>query len=234
MSDKKVAIVTGGEGGIGQAICTALERGGVTAYSADLRKMHPAARFRFVHMDVTDILSIRKAVDQVIRKEGRIDILINNAGITADKSFVKMTMEEFDRVLSVNLRGTALVTHAVIPHMIMQESGSIVNASSVSAEGNFGQANYAASKAGIEGMTKTWARELGRKGIRVNAIRPGYTETPMTALLPEAGKKYVVDHTPLGRFAKPEEIAAAYAFLASDAASYITGAVLPVHGGYFG
>jgi len=168
----------------------------------------------------------------VMARYGRIDTLVNNAGIVEDSQFRKMSDEQFDRVIDVNLKGTYNCTRAVVDVMLAQTSGVILNASSVvGLYGNFGQTNYAASKFGVIGMAKTWARELGRKGIRANAVCPGFVETPILKTIPEKVMRALVERVPLGRLARPEEIANTYAFLASDEASYINGAVIEVGGG---
>src|SRR3954452_14091269 len=166
-------------------------------------------------------------VEGVMAKWGRIDTLVNNAGIVQDAQFRKMTEDQFDRVIDVNLKGVYNCTKAVVDIMLEQGSGCILNASSiVGLYGNFGQTNYAASKFGVIGYTKTWSRELGRKGIRVNAVAPGFIETPILSTIPEKVIQMLEDKVPLGRLGKAEEIANTYAWLASDEASYITGAVL--------
>jgi 3-oxoacyl-[acyl-carrier protein] reductase len=163
---------------------------------------------------------------------GRIDVLINNAGITNDAQLRKMTAEAFDRVVDVNLKGVFNCTQAVLPAMLDQGSGVILNASSVVAHnGNFGQTNYVATKAGVVGMTKVWARELGRKGIRVNAVAPGFINTRMTDTIPDKVIEKLLERVPMNRLGEPEEIASAYLFLASDEASYINGHALAVDGG---
>jgi 3-oxoacyl-[acyl-carrier protein] reductase len=181
---------------------------------------------------VVDKASIAAMVKGVMARFGRIDTLVNNAGIVDDSQFRKMSDEQFDRVIDVNLKGTYNCTRAVVDVMLAQNSGVILNASSVvGLYGNFGQTNYAASKFGVIGMAKTWARELGRKGIRANAVCPGFVETPILKTIPDKVMRALVERVPLGRLAKPEEIANTYAFLASDEASYINGAVIEVGGG---
>jgi 3-oxoacyl-[acyl-carrier protein] reductase len=183
-------------------------------------------------VDVTDRAAIDAMVAEVKAAWGRIDILINNAGITKDARLAKMTSAQFDSVIAVNLKGVFECTQAVAELMVTQGSGSIVNASSVvGLYGNFGQTNYAATKAGVIGFTKTWARELGPKGVRVNAVCPGFIRTPILDTVPDAVKQKMVDKVPLGRLGNPEEIASVYAFLASDDASYLNGAVIEVSGG---
>ena len=171
-------------------------------------------------------------VAAVKAKFGRIDVLINNAGITKDARLVKMTLEQFDAVIDVNLRGVFHCSQAVADTMIAQGGGAIVNASSVvGIYGNFGQTNYAATKFGVIGFTKTWSRELGPKGIRVNAVAPGFVQTPILNTIPEKVIAHMQEQVPLHRLGQPEEIANVYAFLASDEASYVNGAVLEVSGG---
>lgn len=234
----KVAVITGGQNGIGAAIAKKFSDEGATVVVGDILAGYGlmAARgtrgpIHWRTLDVTNQKGIGAFVEETLHLVGRIDILVNNAGITRDATLLKMTDEDFDAVIDVNLRGAFRMARAVVPYMIAQGSGVILNASSVVARGNFGQTNYAASKAAINAMTVAWARELGKKGIRVNAVAPGFTDTPMTAPLREAVKDRIIAQTPLGRFAAAEEIAAVYAFLASDDASYITGAVIPVDGG---
>ena len=183
-------------------------------------------------VNVTDKASISAMVQGVMDKYGRIDVLVNNAGIVDDALFRKMSDEQFERVIDINLKGTYNCARAVVDIMLAQNSGVILNASSVvGIYGNFGQSNYAASKFGVIGLAKTWARELGRKGIRANAVCPGFVETTILKSIPEKVMQSMVDRVPLGRLARPEEIANTYAFLASDEASYINGAVIEVSGG---
>jgi 3-oxoacyl-[acyl-carrier protein] reductase len=183
-------------------------------------------------VDVTDRATVDAMVDSVRAEWGRIDVLVNNAGITKDARLAKMSSAQFDAVVAVNLKGVFECTQAVADTMVAQGSGSIVNASSVvGLYGNFGQTNYAATKAGVIGLTKTWARELGPKGVRVNAVCPGFVRTPILDTIPEEVLQKMVAKVPLGRLGRPEEIAAVYAFLASDDASYLNGAVIEVSGG---
>jgi 3-oxoacyl-[acyl-carrier protein] reductase len=171
-------------------------------------------------------------VQAVRARHDRIDVLVNNAGITKDARLVKMTLAQFDAVIDVNLRGVFHCAQAVAPAMIEQGHGVILNASSVvGIYGNFGQTNYAASKFGVIGFTKTWSRELGPKGIRVNAVAPGFVETPILATIPDKVLQHMKEQVPLRRLGTPEEIANVYAFLASDEASYINGSVIEVSGG---
>jgi 3-oxoacyl-[acyl-carrier protein] reductase len=183
-------------------------------------------------MDVTDREMVDAVVAQVKNQFGRIDVLVNNAGITKDARLQKMTMAQFDQVIDVNLRGVFHCAQSVADTMVAQGSGVILNASSVvGIYGNFGQTNYAASKFGVIGFTKTWSRELGPKGVRVNAIAPGFIATPILDTIPENLMLEMKARVPLKRLGKPEEIANVYAFLASDEASYINGAVIEVAGG---
>ena len=237
----KVAIITGAARGIGRetallfthegakvVICDVVDSGQETA---DEIKNAGGDAF-FVKVDVTDRESCNRAVERTMKEYGRIDILINNAGIVRDARLVKMTEQDFDLVVKVNLKGTFNMTQAVVPIMIEQGKGKIINVASVVAlYGNFGQTNYVATKAGIIGMTKVWARELGRKGINVNAVAPGFTQTEMTSSVPEKVLEMMREKTPLGRLGTPRDIANAYLFLASNESDYVHGAVLSVDGG---
>jgi 3-oxoacyl-[acyl-carrier protein] reductase len=202
----------------------------VEAAAADVRAAGAEA-LGFV-VDVTDRPAIDRMVAAVMRQWGRVDVLVNNAGIVMDAQLRRMSDVAFDKVIDVNLKGTYNCARAVVDIMVEQGSGVILNASSVvGLYGNFGQTNYAASKFGVIGMAKTWARELGRKGIRSNAVCPGFVETPIISTVPEKVLETLRERVPLGRLAKPEEIANVYAFLASDEASYVNGAVIEVGGG---
>jgi 3-oxoacyl-[acyl-carrier protein] reductase len=238
----KVAIITGAGRGIGQATAIKFAQEGARVAVCDIDEPSANATARAIahregvaqayRVDVTDKLSIQAMVEAVHAAWGRIDILVNNAGIVADAQLKKMTDEQFDRVIDINLKGTYNCTKAVVDIMLEQQSGVILNASSiVGLYGNFGQTNYAASKFGVIGMVKTWARELGKRGIRANAVCPGFVSTPIIDTIPERVIDALQAKVPLGRLGKPEEIANAYAFLASDEASYINGAVLEVSGG---
>lgn len=238
----KVAIITGGANGIGLAAVERFLQEGAKVVIADFDAVAGQQRekeFQQKGYDVTFVkinTANRSNVDVVIQavKEqyGRIDILVNNAGITRDAMLVKMTEADFQQVLDVNLNGVFHCTQAVVPHMIEQGYGKIINTSSVSGVyGNVGQTNYAASKAAIIGMTKTWAKELGRKGINVNAVSPGFTRTAMVEKMPENIIDKMKSTTSLQRLGIPVDIANAYLFLATDEASYITGHVLQVDGG---
>ncbi len=238
----KVAIITGSARGIGQATALKFALEGAKVVVCDLdRKAVDEVVAEIVAeggqaigftMNVTDKASIAATVKGVMDKYGRIDVLVNNAGIVDDAMFRKMSDEQFERVIDINLKGTYNCARAVVDIMIAQNAGVILNASSVvGLYGNFGQTNYAASKFGVIGLAKTWARELGRKGIRANAVCPGFVETTILKSIPEKIMQAMIDRVPLGRLAKPEEIANTYAFLASDEASYINGAVIEVSGG---
>ena len=240
----KVAVITGSAGGIGLATACRFAAEGAHVVLADLREAAleaaragvlaaaPDASLLTAVVDVTRTDQVQAMVALTLQRFGRIDCLVNNAGITQDARLVKMTDEQFDRVIEVNLKGVYRCTQAVADPMIRQGSGVILNASSVvGLYGNFGQTNYAATKAGVIGFTKTWARELGPKGIRVNAVCPGFIRTPILDTIPEAVIAKMTDKVPLGRLGRPEEIASVYAFLASDDASYLNGAVIEVSGG---
>jgi 3-oxoacyl-[acyl-carrier protein] reductase len=234
----KVAIITGSAKGIGFATAQRFAQEGAKVIVADINLdavKAAAAQIAGAHayvIDVTDRASIQAAVDQIMQQHGRIDILVNNAGITQDARLVKMTEAQFDSVIDVNLKGVFNCTQLVVPHMLEAGSGAIVNASSVvGLYGNFGQTNYSASKFGVIGFTKTWARELGPKGIRVNAVCPGFIATEMVKAMPENILQDIERRSWLGRLGTPEEIANVYLFLASDEASYVNGVALEASGG---
>lgn len=234
----KVAIITGAAKGIGFSTAQRFAGEGAIVILADmnLETVQGAAAqipsAQAYAMNVTDRPSIQAVVDQVMQKQGRIDILINNAGITQDARLVKMTEAQFDAVIDVNLKGVFNCTQLIVPHMLEVKSGAIVNASSVvGVYGNFGQTNYSATKFGVIGFTKTWARELGPKGIRVNAICPGFIATEMVKAMPENILQDIKRRSWLGRLGTPEEIANVYLFLASNEASFINGVALEVSGG---
>ncbi|HEX2831155.1 MAG TPA: 3-oxoacyl-ACP reductase FabG [Burkholderiales bacterium] len=238
----KVAIITGAGRGIGQATAVKFAREGAKVVVCDLSpewieetvqlcKESRGDAFGFV-ADVRDPQSLEQMVDATIAKWGRVDVLVNNAGIVADAQLKNMSEDQFDRVIEINLKGVYNCTKAVVKTMLDQQSGVILNASSiVGLYGNFGQTNYAAAKFGVIGMVKTWARELGRKGIRANAVCPGFIATSILSAMPERVLSALEEKVPMGRLGKPEEIANTFAFLASDEASYINGAVIEVSGG---
>jgi 3-oxoacyl-[acyl-carrier protein] reductase len=238
----RVAIITGGGGGIGRAAALRFAQEGAKVAVADVvaeaaqrvadEVKAAGGEALAAVVNAADRASVDSMVEQVRARWGRIDILVNNAGILRDARLVKMAEADFDAVIGVNLKGVFNCTQAVAPIMIEQEYGRIVNTASVVAlYGNFGQTNYVASKAGVIGMTKVWARELGRKGITVNAVAPGFIQTEMIAGLPENVFKMLLERVPVGRMGEPEDIANAYVWLASDQASYVNGAVLSVDGG---
>ena len=234
----KVAIITGAAKGIGFSTAQRFAAEGAKVIIADMNfeSVKGAAaqvpNAEAYVMNVTDRASIQAVVDQVMQKYGRIDILINNAGITQDARLIKMTEAQFDTVIDVNLKGVFNCTQLVFPHMLDAGSGAIVNASSVvGLYGNFGQTNYSATKFGVIGFTKTWARELGPKGIRVNAICPGFIATEMVKAMPENILQDIERRSWLGRLGTPEEMANIYLFLASDEASYVNGVALEASGG---
>ena len=238
----KVALITGAAQGIGLATALKFAAEGAIVIVCDMNPANVEAAVAqcralgataegFV-ADVTNRAAIDDLVARVMAQFGRIDVLVNNAGITQDARLQKMTIEQFDKVIDVNLRGVFHCAQAVADTMVAQGSGVILNASSVvGIYGNFGQTNYAATKFGVIGFTKTWSRELGPKGVRVNAVAPGFITTPMVAAMPEKVLQDLVAKVPLKRLGKPEDIANVYAFLASDEASYINGAVIEVSGG---
>jgi len=237
--DQKTALVTGAANGIGRATAEAFLREGATVVLADVDAEAGRAaadalgeRAHFERLDVTDADAVEAVVAGVVARYGRLDVLVNNAGIVRDARLVKMTLDEWQAVLDVNLKGVFLCGQAAARVMSEQGSGVILNASSVvGLYGNFGQSNYVATKAGVIGMTKTWARELGRKGVRVNAVAPGFIGTEMVEAIPDKVIAMMEEKAPLGRIGRPEDIAEAYVFLASDRAAFITGATLSVDGG---
>ena len=247
----KVVIVTGGAAGIGRATALRFARDGARVAVWDVRMDGAEALARELReaggeglcqqVDVTDAAAVGAAVAAVAERWGRLDVLVNNAGILRDSQLIKwkdgqkiseMSEADFDAVVSVNLRGVFLCTRAVVPHLIAGGGGVVLNASSVvGLYGNFGQTNYAATKAAVVNLTRTWARELGRYDIRVNAVAPGFIGTEMVRAMPEKVLQGMVARTPIGRMGRPEDVAEAYAWLASDAASFVHGTVLSVDGG---
>lgn len=244
----KIVLITGGAAGIGRATAERFVEEGATVVICDVDRERGAAtaaelgpNVSFAAVDVSDRQAVQAWVDAVVERRGRIDVLINNAGVLRDNQLVKvkdgelvkqMPEDDFDFVVDVNLKGVFNCAQAVAPQMIAQGGGVILNASSiVGLDGNFGQTNYVATKAGVIGMTKVWARELGRFGVRVNAVAPGFIGTEMVMSMPEKILDGMKRRVPLGRMGEPRDIANAYLFLASDQASYISGAVLRVDGG---
>jgi 3-oxoacyl-(acyl-carrier-protein) reductase len=239
----RTALVTGGSRGIGKSIALALATAGadvgITCYTgckfADVVRtkiLEMGRKANYYAHDVGNQSEVDKMAEEVARDFGQVDILVNNAGITRDRSFKKMTREMWDAVIAVNLTGVFSVTKCFVDGMADRGWGRVINISSIVGEvGNFGQANYAAAKAGLLGFTKTLAREYARKGVTVNAIAPGFIKTRMTQAVPEKALEAVVEMTPVGRLGEPVEIAAGVAFLASPAAGYITGHVLDINGG---
>ncbi len=248
----KVVIVTGAAAGIGLATARRFASEGCRVAAWDVNDAGQDELLRelaalggeplFRKTNVCDSRDVEAGVQEIVARWNAVDVLINNAGITRDAQFVKwkdgavagtMTEEAFDSVVSVNLKGVFLCARAVVPHMIRNGSGVILNASSVvGLYGNFGQTNYAATKAGVIAFARTWSRELAKYNIRVNAVAPGFIATEMVQKMPEKVIQAMVSHTPLGRMGKPEDVAEAYVWLASDAASFITGTLLSVDGGF--
>ncbi|MBK6679375.1 MAG: 3-oxoacyl-ACP reductase FabG [Ignavibacteriales bacterium] len=237
--DGKVAIITGGARGIGKAAALRFIEEGAKVVVWDVNEelgnqlvAELGENSFFVKVDVTDLDSTTEAAGKTVEKYGTIDILINNAGITRDASLAKMTADQWKSVLDVNLTGVFNCTKSVMNFMIEKGYGKIINTSSiVGLYGNFGQSNYVATKSGIIGLTKVWARELGRKGICVNAVAPGFIATEMVGTIPEKVINMLVEKTPLGKLGSPVDIANAYLFLASPESDYVNGTVLSVDGG---
>ncbi|MCF6463527.1 beta-ketoacyl-ACP reductase [Clostridium sp. Cult1] len=231
----KVAIVTGGRRGLGRAMSELFAKEGAKVIAVDVEELsYENPDIEGYKLDVTNTEDCKSFFDYVVEKYGRIDVLVNNAGITRDAMTRKMTEEQWDLVIDVNLKGVFNLTRHIGPYMQSQGGGSIINISSVVGEyGNIGQANYAATKAGVLGLTKTWAKEFALKGgnVRVNAIAPGYTMTDILKTVPQDLLDKFAAQTMLGRLGQPEEIANAALFLASDEASYVTGHTLSVNGG---
>jgi len=244
----RVVMITGGAAGIGKATAKRFAEEGAIIALCDVNEEAGKAvaselgdKATFTVVDVTNRQAVQAWVDGIVAEHGRVDVMINNAGITRDNQLVKvkggelvkqMPEDDFDLVIDINLKGVFNCTQAVAPVMIKQNNGVILNASSVvGRDGNFGQTNYVATKAGVIGMTKVWAREMGRYNVRVNAILPGFTATEMVMKMPEKVLDNMKAHTPLGRLAEPVDIANAYVFLASDEASFISGTTLSVDGG---
>jgi 3-oxoacyl-[acyl-carrier protein] reductase len=241
--ENQVAVVTGAGRGIGHAIAVRLAKEGACVASVSLTEANAqktadeinAARAdaaKAYAVDVADQAAVQKAAEQIFADFGRVDILVNNAGVTRDGLSMRMSMEDWDTVLNTNLKGAFNFIQALMRPMIKQRSGRIINISSIAGLiGNAGQANYAASKAGLIGLTKTLARELASRGITVNAVAPGLIETDMTTVLSEEIRQNILRNVPLGKLGEPEDVAGAVAYLASAEAKYITGQVLTVDGG---
>lgn len=238
----KVVIITGAARGIGKDSAFVLTKEGAIVIVCDVEEeagqktVEDISKFgseaQFFKIDVTDLNQVQEMAAEVKKDWGSIDVLINNAGITQDATLLKMTEEQFDRVINVNLKGVFNCTKAVAPIMVAQGHGKIINTSSVVAlYGNFGQTNYVATKAAIIGMTKTWAKELGRKGINVNAVAPGFIATDMVKKMPKDILDTMKEKTPLQRLGKPRDVANIYLFLASDESNFVHGAVISVDGG---
>ena len=238
----KVAVITGAASGIGLATAVKFAQEGAFIAICDLNQAGIDAAIKEVEavggqalgyvVDVTKPDQIAAMRDALLAEKGRIDVLVNNAGIVMDAQLIKMTEDQFDKVIDINLKGTYNMARALVDTMVAQGAGVILNASSVvGVYGNFGQTNYAATKFGVIGMVKTWAKELGKKGIRANAVCPGFVATPILKAMPEKVLQGMEEKVPMRRLADPSEIANVYAFLASDEASYINGAAIEVTGG---
>lgn len=238
----QVAIITGGAMGIGKATALTFAKNGAKVVICDLnegegqqtleelRKIN--SECKFFKVDVTNRSEIDQMVSETVKSFGSIDVLVNNAGITQDGLLKKMTDDQWDKVVAVNLKGVFNCTQAVLPTMLEQKKGKVINTSSVvGLYGNIGQTNYVATKAGVIGLTKAWAKELGHKNINVNAVAPGFIVTDMTSSVPQKVLDIMTQRTPLGRLGKAEDVANAYLFLASSEADYVNGVVLSVDGG---
>ncbi len=240
--ENKVAIITGGSAGIGKAIAKRFLKEGAKVIICDIvdeklnkaeEELSPVGILRTYHTNIADKEQVSDMIERVLEEFGKIDILINNAGITKDAQFYKMTEEQFDQVIQVNLKGNFNMTKAVLPNMMENKYGKIVHLASVSAfNGNFGQSNYAASKAAIMGMTRVQGKELGKYGISVNAIAPGSIMTDMYNAVPEEVKQAKLAKIPLRRYGDPTEVASLALFLASDESSYITSQTIVIDGGF--
>ncbi len=240
-----VAIVTGGSRGIGRAIAERLAQEGAKVYLTCASRPESGeevaeairvagGQAEILVFDVSDFKATEEALKEVLSKEGQVDILVNNAGLTRDGLLMRLKEEDWDRVLGVNLKGAFNCCRVVVPAMLKRRRGRIINISSVvGVSGNAGQTNYAASKAGLIGFSKSLAREVASRGVTVNVVAPGFIETDMTAALPEKIRKDLLAQIPVGRYGRPEEVAAVVSFLASDEAAYITGQVIHINGGLY-
>ncbi len=234
-----VVLITGGTRGIGKAVAQRFKEVGAKVYITGTNKertleVAQELGVKGVKMDVSDREEVKKVVSEIVESEGRIDVLVNNAGITKDSLFIRMKDEDWDRVIDVNLNGVYNVSRAVVPVMVKKRKGVIINVSSVVGfTGNVGQVNYSATKSALIGFTKSLAKELGGRGIRVNCVAPGYITTDMTKAIPEKIKSELIKSIPLRREGEPREVADVCLFLASDMASYITGTTVHVNGGLF-
>ncbi|MFQ3547282.1 MAG: 3-oxoacyl-[acyl-carrier-protein] reductase [Termitinemataceae bacterium] len=242
MLEGKKALVTGASRGIGRAIVDVFLEEGAEVWGLSTREppdlsdrsTQSGGKLHWITLDLSDLTSVEVRIDQAQKDAGGFDILINNAGITKDGLSFRMSLEDFQKVIDINLTAAFLVARTVGREMIRKKAGAIINMSSVvGIHGNGGQVNYAASKAGLIGLTKSLAQEVASRGVRVNAIAPGYIVTDMTDAIPESAKEKLMDHIPLKRLGSPEDIAQMALFLASDRASYITGQVIAVDGGMF-
>ncbi len=237
----KIAIITGAARGIGRSAAEIFAREGATVIIWDMLDegeqtaqaiRDSGAQAEFMKISVTDVPGIEEAVRTIVEKHGRIDILVNNAGITRDRTLLKMSHAEWQQVMDVNLTGVFNCTKAVAPYMVEKGFGRIICTSSVvGVHGNFGQTNYSAAKAGVIAMCRTWAKELGPKGITSNAVAPGFIRTDMTDAMPEEARQHTIATIPVKRMGNPEDIAYAYLYLASDEASFVNGQVIGVNGG---
>ncbi len=237
--DGKVALITGGASGIGAGIAKRFTQEGALVALCDIdmdsginTATEIGKKVKFFQLDISSEEQVNDTVEAIVKEFNKVDILINNAGITSDRLLLRMTKQDWQKVIDINLTGTFLVTRAVIKHMVKQRSGRIINiASVIGMIGNAGQSNYAASKAGIIGFTKSCAKELAARNILVNALAPGFIETKMTEMLPEDVKQAYLKMIPLARFGQPDDVANLALFLSSDQSSYITGQVICLDGG---